>query len=326
MPNPATGTIALRITFLCYLIELQFTAENTDAGKRLDLFVQQKLPEYSRSRIQDWIKSGRVLVGGKPARASYAIHDHDAIDVEPAQLAPLKASAEDLPLTFLYVDEALIAVDKPAGMVVHAGAGRHTGTVVNALLHRFGELSTEGGDERPGIVHRLDKETSGVLLVARTDAAHRNLSEQFSSRTVRKSYTALVQGILAQDTGHIRTPIERDPVRRTRMTTRSGRGRTAHTEYRIIERFDKFTLLDVDIHTGRTHQIRVHLASIRHPVAGDTLYGATDAGRGRFFLHARRISIRHPITGEPLTVETTLPDELASWLTELQAQKRDRQL
>jgi 23S rRNA pseudouridine1911/1915/1917 synthase len=288
------------------------TAEDT--GKRLDQLLQSQLPAYSRSRIQDWIKGGRVLVDGSSQKASYTVRGGEHIDVEPAELTPLRAFAEDIPLDILHLDDDLIAVNKPAGLVVHAGAGQHSGTLVNALLHRFRALSTVSGDERPGIVHRIDKETSGVLLVARTDAAHRKLAEQFASRQVEKTYLALVQGTVRAETGKITSPITRDPVRRTRMTTRAGHGRTALTTYKVLERFDRFTYLEVKIGTGRTHQIRVHLASAGHPVAGDTLYGAAAAKYGRFFLHASRIRFASPSTGETIEIQAPLPTELADWL------------
>jgi 23S rRNA pseudouridine1911/1915/1917 synthase len=298
-------------------MSLQFNVSQQDAGKRLDHYLQQKLPQYSRSRLQDWIKSGHVTVDGRTLKPSAELRGTENIAVEPAGLEPLKAFAEDIPIAILYSDDDLIAVNKPAGLVVHAGAGRHSGTLVNALLHHFQSLSNVGGDERPGIVHRLDRETSGVLLVARTDAAHRNLAAQFASRTVEKTYLALVQGSMKHDTGVIDAKITRDPVRRTRMTARLDEGRTAHTEYRVQRRFTSFTLLEVRIGTGRTHQIRVHLASIGHPVAGDRLYGALEAGMGRFFLHAHRIRFASPSTGAIITVEAPLAPELAEWLTGL---------
>jgi 23S rRNA pseudouridine1911/1915/1917 synthase len=227
----------------------------------------------------------------------------------------LNALPEDLPLDILYEDDAVIALNKPAGMVVHAGAGNHSGTLVNRLVHHFAALSKVGGDVRPGIVHRLDKGTSGVLLVARTDAAHQALAAQFSGRSVEKTYFALVHGNVRADSGRIATPIERDSLRRIRMTTKSGVGRSALTEYRVRQRFEKFTFLEVRIHTGRTHQIRVHLASIGHPVAGDRLYGGQAAQR--IFLHAWRIVFASPETGERIAVEAPLPADLNEWLASL---------
>ena len=298
-------------------MSFEFNVSHADAGKRLDHFLQENLPQYSRARLQDWIKAGNVTVDGCKVKPSVALHGAESITVEPAGLEPLKAFAENIPIQILYSDGDLIAVNKPAGLVVHAGAGNHSGTLVNALLHHFQSLSKVGGDERPGIVHRLDRDTSGVLLVARTDAAHRNLAGQFAARTVEKTYVALVHGSVARETGAIDSKITRDPVRRTRMTTRLDEGRAAHTEYRVMRRLAKFTLLEVRIGTGRTHQIRVHFAGIGHPVAGDRLYGAAEAGMGRFFLHAHRICFHSPSTGALLTVEAPLAPELATWLAGL---------
>ena len=300
-----------------------FTADRAEAGRRLDNALHGRLPQYSRSRIQEWIRNGRVLVNGAAARASYLLRGGEAIQVEPAEPAPLRAAPEEIPLTILYEDADVVAVDKPAGTVVHAGAGVHSGTLVNALLHRFGALSAVGGEMRPGIVHRLDRYTSGVILVAKNDAAHRKLAAQFSGRQVEKVYLALVHGAVKQESGSVDRPIARDPVHRTRMTARLRDGRPAHTEYRVTARLPGFTFLEVKIGTGRTHQIRVHLASIHHPVAGDTLYGAPAKveGRpplGRFFLHARRIRFHQPTTGEEVAVESPLPAELEKWMEGLE--------
>ncbi len=292
-------------------------ANSTDGGKRLDQFLHERLPQYSRSRLQDWIEQGRVLVNGSPEKRSYLLKGAERIHVQPGELAPLRATPEDLPLEVLYEDADVIAINKPAGMVVHTGAGQHSGTLVNAVLHRFGMLSTVGGDLRPGIVHRLDRYTSGVILVARSDAAHRNLAEQFASRQVEKVYIALVHGRVKNDHGGVDTPITRDPVRRIRMTARLARGRHASTSYQVLNRFEKFTFLEVKIGTGRTHQIRVHLASIGHPVVGDKLYGAPPSALGRYFLHARQITFTSPGTGERITVSAPLPDDLEIHLTGL---------
>ncbi len=289
-------------------------------GRRLDHFLQDQLPQYSRSRIQDWIKAGRVAVDGVSRKPSYDLRGGEAITVEPAELAPLQAAAEAIPLDILYEDADVIAVNKPAGMVVHAGAGVHSGTLVNAILGRYGQLSTVAGDDRPGIVHRLDRETSGVILVARHDAAHRALARQFAARGVEKTYLALVEGEMPAAEGRIDTPILRDPVRRTRMMTRAGApGRSALTWWKVQTGYSHSTLLSVRIGTGRTHQIRVHLASIRHPVVGDTLYGARPvASLGRFFLHAHRIVFTRPGGSEQLTVEAPLAPELTAYLASLQ--------
>jgi 23S rRNA pseudouridine1911/1915/1917 synthase len=285
---------------------------------RLDLFVQAQLPQFSRARVQAWIKRGLARVNGKEGKASTVLRAGDRVEVSPEEAPPLNAFAEDIPLSILYEDASVVAVDKPAGMVVHAGAGIYSGTLVNALLHRFSGLSGVGGPLRPGIVHRIDKDTSGVLLVALNDGAHRNLAAQFSSRRIEKVYLALVCGSPPEH-GRIESPIERDPVRRTKMTTRTGRGRTALTEYRVLRRYRGFTLLEVRIHTGRTHQIRVHLASIGHPVAGDRLYGAAPLkGVPRFFLHAHRVGFISPATGAPVMIESPPPADLKEVLGRLE--------
>ena len=294
-----------------------FTTDADDAGQRLDLYLLRKLPRYSRSRLQAWVKDGAILVNGLPAKSSMTLRGGERIAVTPADLPPLNAEPEDLPLDILYEDAAVIAINKPADLVVHAGAGNHSGTLVNRLVHHFEKLSQVGGDLRPGIVHRLDKGTSGVILVARDDAAHRALAAQFSSRSVEKIYLTVVHGNVRAEEGRLTSPIARDPSRRLRMTTRLDSGRPALTQYRVLKRFDKFTYLEVRIGTGRTHQIRVHLSSIGHPVAGDRLYGAPPAER--VFLHAHRIAFLSPATGEKVTVEAPLPPALVEWLARLSA-------
>jgi 23S rRNA pseudouridine1911/1915/1917 synthase len=279
----------------------------SDKGKRLDHFLQEKLPQHSRARLQSWIKEDRVLVGGAATKSSYVLRGDERIEVAPADLPPLKAVAEDLPVDVLYEDDAVIAINKPAGITVHAGAGARSGTLVNRLVHHFQSLSQVGGDLRPGIVHRLDRGTSGVLLVARTDSAHRALAQQFAERSTEKTYIAVVQGIVHADSGRITKPITRDPVHRTRMTAKLPHGRDALTDFRVLKRFENATLLEIRIGTGRTHQIRAHMSSIGHPVAGDRLYGARAAER--IFLHAWRIGFTSPATGERVTVEAPLPDE-----------------
>lgn len=276
------------------------------------------MPEASRSRIQEWIKDGHIRVDGATAKPSHVLRGGEIVTVEPQAPPPLHAEAEDIPLRVLYEDASVVAIDKPAGMVVHAGAGVSSGTLVNALLGRFERLSGVGGELRPGIVHRLDKDTSGVILVAKTDEAHRELARQFSDRDVTKVYLALAQGRFELDSGTIDKPIARDPVHRTRMTARLAHGRTAHTSWRVLRRFASAALLEVRIGTGRTHQIRVHLASIGHPVVGDVLYGARKTALDRFFLHAHRISFQSPATGEAVTVESPLAPELTAFLEGLE--------
>ena len=302
-------------------IALRFIAAQQHAGLRLDQALRQQFPDLSRARLQDWIKQGRVLVNGMAERPAHVLREGEQIDVDPADAPPLHAVPETIPLDVLYEDDAFVAIDKPAGMVVHAGAGVHGGTLVNALLGRFESLSGVGGELRPGIVHRLDRFTSGVILVAKNDAAHRALASQFAGRQVEKTYLALVHGRVPAEQGRIEKPIARDPHHRTRMTARLAQGRAAWSEYRVLRRFAGYTLLEVRIGTGRTHQIRVHLASIGHPVAGDRLYGApahaAAASPDRFFLHAHRIRFRHPFTAQPIAIESPLPADLTSWLEKL---------
>lgn len=298
---------------------MEVSADLPDAGKRLDAFLHERLPEFSRSRLQSWIKDNRVLIAGQPVRPSYLVRGDETVQVNPAELPALRAIPEDLPLNVLYEDADVVVIDKPAGMVVHAGAGHHEGTLVNALLHRFESLSSGSGELRPGIVHRLDKDTSGVLVVARTDQAHQALGQQFRNREVEKIYLALVHGQMKAAEGRVDTPIARDPVRRTRMTTKLASGRTALTEYRVLEQLGLLSYLEVRIGTGRTHQIRVHLSSIRHPIVGDRLYGAPAHIPGlpaldRFFLHAHRLRFFSPSTGKPIAVESPLPPDLANIL------------
>ncbi len=315
------------------------------AGWRLDQFLAGQLDGVSRSRVQQLVEQGDVLVDGKREKASLKLRGGESVSVQGQQiLLPLEARAEDIPLDIVYEDDDLAVVNKPAGMMVHAGSGatdeaRSGGTLVNALLHRFGSLSSVGGDLRPGIVHRLDKETSGLIIVAKNDKAHEALAEMFADRRMTKTYVALVQGTLPEDAATIQAPISRDSVRRTRMTTRRLDGaRSAVSHYRVLERlktrFGPFTLVRVRIETGRTHQIRVHMASISHPVVGDTLYGAPakiialplsttrKAARevlalGRNFLHSAELAFTQPITGKVIDLKIPLPAELDSFLTRL---------
>jgi 23S rRNA pseudouridine1911/1915/1917 synthase len=304
-----------------------------DAGKRLDQFLVSQVADTSRARVQQLIAEEKVLVNDDEAKASLRLRGGERISIlGDAKLPPLRAMAEEIRLDIVYEDDDLAVVNKAAGMMVHAGAGatednRNRGTLVNALLHRFGKLAGVGGELRPGIVHRLDKATSGLIVVAKNDESHRKLAAQFARRVVKKTYIALVHGWVKQDRGTISSSISRDPVRRTRMTTKRSGGREAITHYAVQKRIDskygKFTLLEVRIDTGRTHQIRVHLASIRHPVVGDTLYGApremsegNEAGVSlpRNFLHAAALRLQHPRSGVELSFARPLPEELQGFL------------
>ena len=303
-------------------------AASGDAGRRLDLFLAERVAELSRTRIQELIRDGHVRVEGQIAKAARRIAAGETIEIEVLPRPAPVAQPEDLPLDLLYEDDDLVIVNKPAGMVVHAGAGHARGTLVNALLHRLGNLSAAGGALRPGIVHRLDRETSGAIVVARNDKAHEHLAEQFRSRNVRKIYLALVHGKMPRDSGTITLPISRDPQRRTRMTARAGKGRHARTDWRVVARLDRCTLIEAVLHTGRTHQIRAHFAAIGHPIVGDTLYGAPrglHAGTrnlpvlARHFLHAARIGFSHPSSGVWLEVRAPLPRDLRVYFDEIGA-------
>ena len=307
-----------------------------DAGKRLDQFLVGELSGTSRARVQQLIAEKKVLVNDDVVKASLRLRGGERITIlGEVKSAPLRAMAEEIALDIVYEDDDLAVVNKAAGMMVHAGAGatdleRNRGTLVNALLHRFGQLSGVGGELRPGIVHRLDKATSGLIVVAKNDEAHRKLAAQFARRVVKKTYIALVHGWVKQDRGTIRSSISRDRVRRTRMTTQRSGGREAITHFTVQERIDskygKFTLLEVRIDTGRTHQIRVHLASLRHPVVGDSLYGAPREMSGknevaislpRNFLHAAALELQHPRSGEELSFARALPPELRGFLEKI---------
>jgi 23S rRNA pseudouridine1911/1915/1917 synthase len=315
---------------------LTIAISSEDSGKRLDQFLAARLESVSRARVQEMIAEGKVLVNDAPAKASLKLRGGERISVlGEAQRAPIKAIAEEIPLDIVYEDDDLAVINKPAGMMVHAGAGatddaRNRGTLVNAVLHHLKSLSGVGGELRPGIVHRLDKETSGLIVVAKNDEAHRKLGAQFAAREVKKKYVALVHGWVKKDSGTLAQSISRDPVRRIRMTTRLEGGRTAVTHYRVARRLDtkygKFTLLDVKIDTGRTHQIRVHVSTMGHPIVGDTTYGAPKQVRGknavtvlpRNFLHAAELEFKHPRTGKVIALKSELPEELQRFLSKLE--------
>lgn len=354
----------------------ELTVPADAAGRRLDQYLVEALG-VSRARVQWLLSEEKVLLlgpgsGGKPPKASLKLRGGERVSVTgEAEPRPLRAQPESIALDLVYEDDDLAVINKPAGMMVHAGAGstedaRNRGTLVNALLHHFAQLSSHGGALRPGIVHRLDKQTSGLLLVAKHDKAHAKLADMFARRQVRKSYVALVHGALAAESGTVNAAISRDSVRRTRMTTRRDDGRIAISHYRVLRRiesfFGRFTLVSVRIETGRTHQIRVHMASLGHPVVGDTLYGApalihpapatgraqtprrsrmpksgaaatAKAGTAvmqgestlqlpRNFLHAAELSLAHPMTGKPLAFEAPLPAELVLFMKELTATAR----
>jgi len=312
-----------------------------DSGTRLDAYLTKNIEGWSRARLSRLIESGDVLVNGSPAKSSYKVRENDEIDVELTEYAPTRFEPENIPLDIVFEDEHLAVINKPAGMVVHPGAGVSSGTLANAVAYHFLEpltssaadsqrgeppASAGGSSHRIGIVHRLDKDTSGLIVVAKSEEISDALSEQFREREVFKSYVALVHGALRENSGKIETPIAREKFNRVKMAV-SAHGRHALSLWRVRKRFEKFTLLDVEIKTGRTHQIRVHLASINHPVVGDETY---NAGRdktvadieirkavhdlGRFFLHAERLAFTHPKTDQHLEFRQELPKELKQFL------------
>ncbi len=323
---------------------LTLTVSPEDANQRLDQYLTAHINEVSRARVQQLIEKGEVLVNGSVAKASLRLRGEEQITVTgPPVAPPLRAMAEEIALDIVYEDDDLAIVNKPSGMMVHAGAGatdgaRNRGTLVNALLHHFQKLSTVGGELRPGIVHRLDRATSGLMVVAKNDESHRGLAKQFSGREVHKTYVALLHGWPKQDRGSIQSAISRHTQKRTRMTTKGFGGREAVTHYVVKRKIDspygKFALVELKIETGRTHQIRVHMSSLGHPVVGDSLYGAPGELRSqsnkrraagmpltlaleRNFLHSAELELRHPRTKELMKFSRPLPAELEGLLARL---------
>lgn len=311
-------------------VDLTFKIEADQAGTRLDTYLASQIEGWSRARLQRLIENEDVLVNGKSAKPSYKLREADEIDVEFVASPVDVFTPENIPIEIVHEDDTLVVVNKPAGLVVHPAAGTPSGTLANALAYHFQNLPGGGAGVRPGIVHRLDRDTSGVLVVAKTEAALENLSDQFRDRTVYKSYVALVHGRVLSSPGKIDQPLARDPSNRTRMAVVRA-GRNALTLYRVRRGFDRFTLLDVELKTGRTHQIRVHLAWIKHPVVGDETYGggrdntirdprlrARIRALNRHFLHAEKLGFRHPKTGEFVKFESALPHDLTELLETLE--------
>jgi 23S rRNA pseudouridine1911/1915/1917 synthase len=292
---------------------IEFLVSENDAKLRLDHFLAKQLPEYSRSRLQQLIRSGFVRLNGGTSRPRQIVRVGDKIDLTEPPPEKVDIRPEPIPLDVLFEDDDLIVINKPAGMTVHPGAGQHEHTLVNALLSHCAGLSGIAGKERPGIVHRLDKETSGCLVVAKNDMAHRELSRQFATRTVEKIYLALVAGKLRKPAGVIDEKIGRHPVHRKRMQVSSVRGRTARTEYRVLRASDMASLIECRLHSGRTHQIRVHLHHLGHPVLGDKVYAPRFAkDLSRQMLHAWKLGFRHPRTGQWKNFDAPLPADFAS--------------
>jgi 23S rRNA pseudouridine1911/1915/1917 synthase len=293
-----------------------------DRGLRLDVFLARHLENLTRSQILLLNRSGAIRIEGRQDKAGYKIRGGETIEVDLQALEPTQLTPEQIPLQIYFEDADLAVIEKPAGRVVHPGSTTAGGTLVHALLFHFQNLSDVGGTSRPGIVHRLDKKTSGLLIVAKNNVAHARLSKAFQDRQIQKSYLALVHGKPPRTAGTIELSVGRHPTARTKMAAGTAKGRSAHTEYRVIEHFGGFSLLELKIKTGRTHQIRVHLSAIGHPVVGDDVYGernykgfAKKFGElNRYFLHSTHLRFLHPATGAPLEFRSPLPEELQKLL------------
>ena len=307
-----------------------FHIDQQSAGLRLDAYLAARIQNWSRARLQRLIESEDVLVNSQPVKASYKLRAEDEVEVELIAPDTSRFVPEDIPLEIVYEDDDIAVVNKPSGIVVHPAAGISSGTLANALAFHFQQLPSSERNIRPGIVHRLDRETSGLLVTAKTDAALENLADQFRDRTVFKSYVALVHGRIDSETGKIDQPLARDPSNRTRMAVVRG-GRSALSLFRVRRRYERFTLLDVELKTGRTHQIRVHLAWLKHPVVGDETYGggrdntvqdaqlrARIRNLDRHFLHAHKLAFDHPSHGQRMEFDAALPLELNDLLSGLQ--------
>ena len=306
-------------------IDYQFVIASSDAGRRLDVFLASKIDRLSRARIQALIRSGYIRLNGEPSRARQNVRAGDRIELCEPEPERINLEPEDLAMEVLYEDEDLLVVNKQAGITVHPGAGIQSGTLVNALLHHAPTLSGIGGQLRPGVVHRIDKETSGCLVVAKNDASHLRLSAQFAGRKVRKFYLALCVPGFEKSAGEIVKPIGRHPIHRQKMTV-TDRGRPARTRYKVVCETNRLALVLCQIFTGRTHQIRVHLHAIGHPILGDKLYGKRPLAHGRQMLHAWRLGFFHPVTEKWLEFEAGIPDDFAhsgveeSWIVRARAE------
>lgn len=302
--------------------QISLQADETYMDERLDKFLSAMLPDQSRSYLQKIIKDGNVLVNGEPKKSSYRLEDGDEVTADLPELKSPDIEPENIPLDILYEDDSILMVNKPKGMVVHPSAGHYTGTLVNAVLwHCQGQLSGINGVSRPGIVHRIDKDTTGVLVVCKNDAAHNAVAAQLKEHSITRKYRAIVHGVIKEDEGTVDAPIGRHPTERKKMASGVKNGKRAVTHYRVLERFQGYTYVECQLETGRTHQIRVHMASIHHPLLGDTVYGpAMDSHHleGQT-LHAMVLGLIHPVTGEYLEVEAPLPEYFENLLKKFRA-------
>jgi 23S rRNA pseudouridine1911/1915/1917 synthase len=297
---------------------ITLTVSSEQSRQRLDRVLAEALPAFSRARLQTLIRDGFVTLNGKPPRPRDLVRTGDVVELREPELEKVEAQPEQIKLDVIFEDDDLLVLNKPADIVMHPGAGHQAHTLVNALLAHCQNLSGIGGKERPGIVHRLDKETSGALVVAKNDATHRDLSSQFAARTMTKIYLALVAGILRKTSGIIDKAIARHPVHRQRMSIARRQGRSAKTEYRVLRSGDEISLVECILHSGRTHQIRVHLHHLGHPVLGDKLYGGKRAGDyPRQMLHAWKLAFRHPRSGEEMSFEAPVPSDFAAAMRQI---------
>ena len=305
-----------------FMSQISLQADETYMDERLDKFLSAMLPDQSRSYLQKIIKDGNVLVNGEPKKSSYRLEDGDEVTADLPELKSPDIEPENIPLDILYEDDSILMVNKPKGMVVHPSAGHYTGTLVNAVLwHCQGQLSGINGVSRPGIVHRIDKDTTGVLVVCKNDAAHNAVAAQLKEHSITRKYRAIVHGVIKEDEGTVDAPIGRHPTERKKMASGVKNGKRAVTHYRVLERFQGYTYVECQLETGRTHQIRVHMASIHHPLLGDTVYGpAKDSHHleGQT-LHAMVLGLIHPVTGEYLEVEAPLPEYFENLLKKFRA-------
>ena len=305
-----------------FMSQISLQADETYMDERLDKFLSAMLPDQSRSYLQKIIKDGKVLVNGEPKKSSYRLEDGDEVTADLPELKSPDIEPENIPLDILYEDDSILMVNKPKGMVVHPSAGHYTGTLVNAVLwHCQGQLSGINGVSRPGIVHRIDKDTTGVLVVCKNDAAHNAVAAQLKEHSITRKYRAIVHGVIKEDEGTVDAPIGRHPTERKKMASGVKNGKRAVTHYRVLERFQGYTYVECQLETGRTHQIRVHMASIHHPLLGDTVYGpAKDSHHleGQT-LNAMVLGLIHPVTGEYLEVEAPLPEYFENLLKKFRA-------
>jgi 23S rRNA pseudouridine1911/1915/1917 synthase len=303
------------------MMKLAFKIEEQDAGERMDIVLAKLLANTSRSSVQKLIEKGGVLVNETPVLLKkHKLEEGDLVEICIEEPIPMEASPENIPLKIVYEDEDLLVVNKPKGMVVHPAAGNPTGTLVNGVLyHCRGRLSSINGVIRPGIVHRIDKDTSGLLVIAKNDKTHQSLAEQFAAHTITRAYRAIVYNNFAEDEGVVDAPIGRDPKNRLRMAVVQRNGKEARTHYRVLERFGQYTYIEAVLETGRTHQIRVHMAHINHPLLGDPLYGPKRAGmkvEGQM-LHAKTLGFCHPSSGEYMEFDSPLPEDFEQMLAKL---------